>query len=210
LWFHDFLLTTPLFCAIISLQVGGGTILNERIKKLRKELDLTQQEFADRIGVKRNTIATYEIGRNTPLDAVIASICKEFNVSETWLRTGVGEMFVKQDRESELTLMVKKLLSGESSGFKTRFISVLAGLKVEQWLVLEEKMKEIIGSRADPSAAPAFTPAHTPTIEEQARAEAEQHTQRIYEQILAEKKAQAGLSSGSSGPQAGDGTAKQT
>jgi len=55
---------------------------------------------------------------------------------------------------------------------------------------LEEKMKEIVGHRE--TAAPTFALAHTPTMEEEVRAEAEQHAQRIYEQILAEKKAQAG------------------
>lgn len=70
--------------------------MNERIKKLRKALDLTQREFGERIGVKPNTIATYEIGRNEPIDAVISLICREFNVSETWLRTGEGEMFAPE------------------------------------------------------------------------------------------------------------------
>lgn len=67
--------------------------MEERIKQLRKHLDLTQQEFADRIGIKRNTIANYESGRNEPIDSVISLICREFNVNETWLRKGEGEMF---------------------------------------------------------------------------------------------------------------------
>lgn len=67
--------------------------MNERIKKLRKVLDLTQQEFGERLGIKRNTIATYESGRNEPIDAVVSLICKEFNVNEEWLRDGTGEMF---------------------------------------------------------------------------------------------------------------------
>lgn len=70
--------------------------MNERIKKLRKTLNLTQQEFADRISISRGAVATYEVGRNEPIDAVIASICREFNVSETWLRTGKGEMFAPE------------------------------------------------------------------------------------------------------------------
>lgn len=70
--------------------------MNERIKKLRKTLDLTQREFGERIGVKPNTIATYEIGRNEPIDAVISLICREFNASETWLRTGEGDMFAPE------------------------------------------------------------------------------------------------------------------
>lgn len=67
--------------------------MSERIKRIRKMLDLTQQEFADRIGIKRNTIANYESGRNEPVDSVISLICREYGVSEAWLRTGEGEMF---------------------------------------------------------------------------------------------------------------------
>ncbi len=67
--------------------------MKERLKKLRKSLNLTQQEFGERIGVKANTISTYEIGRNDPIDAVVNLICREFNVNEIWLRTGKGEMF---------------------------------------------------------------------------------------------------------------------
>lgn len=69
--------------------------MKERIKKIRKELDLTQQAFADKIGMKQNTIAQYEMGRTKPSDAIVFSICREFNVNEEWLRTGEGEMFVQ-------------------------------------------------------------------------------------------------------------------
>ncbi len=66
--------------------------VGERIRKLRKELDMTQQKFGERIGIKGNTVAQYELGRNEPVDAVFSLICREFNVNETWLRTGEGEM----------------------------------------------------------------------------------------------------------------------
>ena len=74
--------------------------MDERIKKLRKDLDLTQQEFADRISIKRGAVANYEIGRNIPSDSVINLICREFNVNETWLRTGTGEMFNPSPRSA--------------------------------------------------------------------------------------------------------------
>ena len=67
--------------------------MHERIRKLRRTLDLTQKQFGERIGVKGNTIATYELGRSKPIDAVISLICREFKVNERWLRTGEGEMF---------------------------------------------------------------------------------------------------------------------
>lgn len=73
--------------------------MNERIKKLRKTLDLTQQEFADSLGISRGNIAAYEVGKNSPSDSVIKLICRVFNVNEEWLRTGTGEMFVEIPEE---------------------------------------------------------------------------------------------------------------
>lgn len=70
--------------------------LGERIKKARRSLDLTQQKFADQIGSTQNNIASYEIGRCEPSASAINNICKTFNISEEWLRTGEGEMFVPE------------------------------------------------------------------------------------------------------------------
>lgn len=80
--------------------------LSERIKKLRKVLDLTQREFGKRISMKQNSVAQIEMGRNTS-EQTIFSICREFNVSETWLRTGEGEMFVPKE-EDALDELVKQ------------------------------------------------------------------------------------------------------
>lgn len=82
--------------------------MNTRIKELRKFLGLTQKEFGGRIGVKPNTIATYEIGRSTPIDAVITLICREFNVNEEWLRTGNGSMF-KATEEAAVSKLCREV-----------------------------------------------------------------------------------------------------
>ena len=84
--------------------------MNERIKERRKKLKLTQQEFADAVKVKRNTVATYEMGRSVPSDAAIALICKTFNVNEEWLRVGVGDMFLELPEEDEEAAYVSELL----------------------------------------------------------------------------------------------------
>lgn len=91
--------------------------LGERIKKMRKALDLTQQEFADRIGMKRNSIAQVETGRNTS-DQTITSICREFNVSETWLRTGEGEMFIQQSKDDELEQVLSDIAASDDELIK--------------------------------------------------------------------------------------------
>ena len=137
------------FDRIISNKKRGEYILKDRIKKIRKELDLTQQEFADRIGVKRGGIANYEIGRNEPTDSVISLICREFNVNEDWLRTGEGEMFIKLTRDEEMAKLTKQLLNEEEDSFKNRLISVLANLTDQQWEVLAEVAEKLSNEKAD-------------------------------------------------------------
>ena len=112
--------------------------MNERLKKLRKTLDMTQQEFADRIGTKRNTIAKYETDTNVPSAAVISLICKEFNVNEEWLREGKGEIFIKMTRDEEIATFIGKALHSEEDSFKKRLISALSALNESDWETLEK------------------------------------------------------------------------
>ena len=118
--------------------------MKDRIKKLRKELDLTQQEFADRLGTARNNIAGYETGKRSPSDAVISLICTKFNVNESWLRDGTGEMFVEMDVEERLMDWAGSGLGGHDSKFKKRFVTMLMGLSESEWEFLEKKAKELV------------------------------------------------------------------
>lgn len=102
--------------------------MNERIRKLRKALDLAQAEFAGRIGVKRNTVATYEMGRSVPSDAAVNLICREFNVNEAWLRTGSGEMFRELSRDQEIAAFFDDVLRDESDNFSFLMKSAMSGL----------------------------------------------------------------------------------
>lgn len=88
--------------------------MNERLRKLRKSLDMTQQNFGARISVKGNTVAQWESGRNEPSDSTIFLICREFNVNEDWLRTGNGEMFVKETSDEEFMKVAKAVASGNT------------------------------------------------------------------------------------------------
>lgn len=112
--------------------------MNERLKKLRKTLDLTQQEFANKIGIARGNIGAYEVGKNAPSDAVISLICKQFNVDENWLRTGEGEMFIKQTRDEQIASFIGTIQSNEDDSFKKRFVSMLSALDESDWEVLEK------------------------------------------------------------------------
>lgn len=117
--------------------------MHERIRILRKQLGLNQTEFGARIGVKQTTIAGYERGASTPLDAVIAAICREFGVSERWLRSGEGEMFPPRDRLSELSALAGRFLSSDPSDFQQRFARMMLSLTPEEWALLESKASQL-------------------------------------------------------------------
>ncbi len=117
--------------------------MNKRIKMIREAKELTQDEFGKKIGSARNTIANYENGNRSPSNAVITSICREFDINETWLRTGEGEMFLPMDRETELARLTVDLFMEESTSFKNRFISLLARMSEEEWDLLESMVEKL-------------------------------------------------------------------
>ncbi len=112
--------------------------MNERLKRLRRTLNLTQQQFADRLNVGRNNIAGYETGKRSPSDAAIALICREFSVSTQWLREGIGEMFIEQTQDEQIVSFIGNIQRSEADSFKKQLLSVLANLTEEQWKVLAE------------------------------------------------------------------------
>ena len=119
--------------------------MNERIKQLRKHLGLNQTEFGARIGVKQTTIAGYERGASTPLDAVVSAICREFNVSERWLRDGEGEMFRPQDDADALMALAGRFLGSEPTEFQQSFVRMILSLSPEEWKLLERKARDLLG-----------------------------------------------------------------
>ena len=178
---------------------------NTRIRKLRKTLDLTQQAFADRLNIKRNTVATYEAGKSNPSDAAINLICREFNVSEEWLRTGEGEMFRELSRDQELANFFWDVLRGESDDFRKRFISMLSRLDTTDWEALERMAEKLIAeARAEPEKpipgrpwwdtpeedAPPWDTPHVPpgySSRAELEAEADEFAAMAREQFLSEK-----------------------
>ena len=117
--------------------------MNERIKLLRKENKLTQQEFADKVGTSRANIASYEIGKNIPSNAVISLICKAFNVNEEWLRNGTGEMFIEKDRLQAISEFAATMVK-EPESFKSRFVESMSKLDEKDWIELEKIFDKIL------------------------------------------------------------------
>ena len=117
--------------------------INERLRELRKALDLSQANFGKPIGLSRDEIKNLEYGKTTPKDITIPIICEKFHVSEEWLRTGEGEMFRPMDREEEIADLAATLFKDEESSFRSRLIRALAKLDEDEWKVLENIALEI-------------------------------------------------------------------
>lgn len=119
--------------------------IGERIRWLRRSLDLTQKEFGERVSLKSNSIALIEGGRNTS-DQTIFSICREFNVREEWLRTGEGEMFAPAVT-NELDALAERYptLTHES----LVFIEKLVGLSKANQNVIMGFLREVVESFDD-------------------------------------------------------------
>ena len=113
----------------------------DRLKELRKAEKLTQREFADKLGIKRSTISNYDIGRSEPSKSVISLICRTFSVSETWLRTGEGSMYIEDREEKQFVALMRDALSSEPKDFRKRFIATLAELNSDEWCLLEKIVK---------------------------------------------------------------------
>lgn len=124
--------------------------MNERIALVRKSLGLTQEKFAEQVGLSRNFMWMIESGTRVPSDRTISDICREFNVNETWLRTGEGEMFNQITRLEKITSFLTEITEDEGDDFKRRFVEMLAELEPEDWKLLERMAEKLQKKEGNP------------------------------------------------------------
>lgn len=118
--------------------------LNERVKYLRKEIiKKTQQDFSDEIKISRSNLGNIETGEVSVTERVLYLICEKFNVNETWLRTGEGEIFNPLTRNQVITDFAGDLIK-EDGTFRKRLIEALAKMDESGWIALEKLANEII------------------------------------------------------------------
>lgn len=116
--------------------------MNERIRILRKSLDMTQEEFSSKIGLSRNFIAQIETGAKIPSDRTIKDICREFNINEDWLRYGTEPMKVPQT--DKLSTYLAQISMGNDD-----FIKDLIEVYMELDQTSKEALKEIANRMAE-------------------------------------------------------------
>lgn len=132
----------------------GGATLNERVKQLRKTLDLTMEKFGEKIGVKKSAISLIESGKNSLTEQMIKSICREFDVDEEWLRNSTGSMFIERTRDEEIANFIGTIQSVDDDSFMKKFISMLAKLDESEWKLLEKMALRLTKENEEDQVSP--------------------------------------------------------
>lgn len=114
--------------------------IGDRISALISNLGIKKVQFASSINVDQSYISQLTAGKRTPSDRTIADICREFGVSETWLRTGEGEMYIQMDEEDELTQICMEIGASDDE---------LAKAAIRMYWRLSDKEKAVIHKMAD-------------------------------------------------------------
>lgn len=122
--------------------------MGERIREIRRSINvkMTQTEFGNRIGVAREVITSYEIGRVTPPEPTIRLICNTFGVNYQWLKDGIGPMYLPPNTADE---MVDEIMAGEDEFAKNVF-RAFARLGDEEWLLLKKIVDMITNKYHEP------------------------------------------------------------
>lgn len=127
-----------------------------RIFDLRKSVNLNQESFGKRIGVTRSAVCNYENGSRSIGEQVILAICREFDVNESWLRTGKGDMFIDKP-ETHLDELAQEYILDE---LDRQMILGYLNLSVSEREVVKRYMQSVL-DRMGGTSRP-----HEPTTEQ--------------------------------------------
>lgn len=116
--------------------------MNNRLKKLRKTLKLTQKEFGESIDLSGSNVSNLEKGNVNLTPRNISAICSKYQVNEEWLLNGEGEMFAKLTKDDEFNILVGRL-SSENDSFKKKVIEEMLKLNDEDWTFIEKFVNKI-------------------------------------------------------------------
>lgn len=113
--------------------------LGERIKHLRKNMNMTQVEFGRYIGVSGATISTSESGKTTPDSQTIEIICMKCNVNRDWLVYGIGTMEASRPFVPELMRILR-----QHPALKTVLESLVEEMDAEDWAALNAIARKFV------------------------------------------------------------------
>ena len=121
--------------------------MKNRIKQKRKEFPeygKTQESFAKFLGIPKQNLSSYEIGRRNPSDAVVQLICEKCNIRKEWLINGTGKMYIPENPDDRYAVNIGKLQRTDNETIM-RWVNTIAETSPETLEKIEEFMKKLIG-----------------------------------------------------------------
>ncbi len=118
--------------------------ISHRISLIIQQRGIKKVEFAKKIGVSQAFVSELCSGAKNPSDRTISDICREYNVNETWLRTGEGEMFRPLDRREEMARFWEEVSGAPLDDIRVRLVDVLSRLTKEDWDFIERRARELV------------------------------------------------------------------
>lgn len=116
----------------------------DRIKQIRKDYGLNQSEFSERLGLSRTFIAQVETDREKFSDRSIRDICREFHVSEAWLRSGEGDMYIPETKNQQIASFMNSVMEEVDESIRKKLILALSRLDDSDWAVLEKIATDMV------------------------------------------------------------------
>lgn len=116
--------------------------MNERLKELRKALNISQEKLGEMLGITKSGVSDIESGRRKVTEQHIIML-RNHGVNEKWIRTGEGEMFLKPTKNDQIAAMIADVLVGENE-FKKKLIAALASFDESDWEKFEAVLDKVI------------------------------------------------------------------
>lgn len=123
--------------------------IEDRVLMIREQLELSQEEFGERIGVTKSTISLLERKLRNPSERVIRDICREFNVNEDWLRNGTGgieNMFINvtplERAYNHFGYIMENAIPSKKAALSI-LLEMLYSVPDEQWDLMMKQFEEI-------------------------------------------------------------------
>lgn len=123
--------------------------INDRIKQLRKSLNLSQTDFGKKLGVSRDVINNLDRSVVDPKPLILEHICSVYNVNPDWLMHGTGEMFLERDSGDEISEFLSSLLDDDDTSIRKRFILALSKFDGDDWATVEKFLDNFTKTEKD-------------------------------------------------------------
>lgn len=123
--------------------------INDRIKQLRKSLNLSQTDFGKKLGVSRDVINNLDRSAVDPKPLMLDHICSVYNVNPDWLMHGTGEMFLERDSGDEIAEFLSSLLDDDDTSIRKRFILALSKFDGDDWATVEKFLDNFTKTEKD-------------------------------------------------------------